>query len=68
VAQERIDGIVAFSQTDFMEDLKKITAPVLAMHDDDDLRRFHATFGKVSEEWHVENLQRFPAWYADDGS
>jgi non-heme chloroperoxidase len=30
------DGIVAFSQTDFTEDLKKITAPVLVMHGDDD--------------------------------
>ena len=30
------DGIVAFSQTDFTQDLKKITAPVLVMHGDDD--------------------------------
>src|SRR3954464_11739114 len=30
------DGIVAFSQTDFTADLKKITAPVLVMHGDDD--------------------------------
>jgi len=30
------DGIVAFSQTDFTEDLKKITIPVLVMHGDDD--------------------------------
>jgi non-heme chloroperoxidase len=30
------DGIVAFSQTDFTEDLKKITVPVLVMHGDDD--------------------------------
>ena len=29
-------GIVAFSQTDFTEDLKKITAPILVMHGDDD--------------------------------
>src|SRR6187455_3120999 len=29
-------GIVAFSQTDFTEDLKKITVPVLVMHGDDD--------------------------------
>jgi pimeloyl-ACP methyl ester carboxylesterase len=29
------DGIVAFSQTDFTEDLKKITVPVLVMHGDD---------------------------------
>ncbi|MCF5067221.1 alpha/beta fold hydrolase, partial [Pseudomonas syringae] len=30
------DGIVAFSQTDFTEDLKGITIPVLVMHGDDD--------------------------------
>jgi non-heme chloroperoxidase len=30
------DSIVAFSQTDFTEDLKKITVPVLVMHGDDD--------------------------------
>ena len=30
------DGIVAFSQTDFTEDLRKITVPVLVMHGDDD--------------------------------
>jgi non-heme chloroperoxidase len=30
------DGIVAFSQTDFTQDLKKITVPVLVMHSEDD--------------------------------
>ena len=35
-AKAHYDGIVAFSQTDFTEDLKKITVPVLAMHGDDD--------------------------------
>ena len=30
------DGIVAFSQTDFTEDLKKINVPVLVMHSEDD--------------------------------
>jgi non-heme chloroperoxidase len=30
------DGIVAFSQTDFTADLKKIALPVLVMHGDDD--------------------------------
>ena len=30
------DGIVAFSQTDFTEDLKKITVPTLVMHSEDD--------------------------------
>jgi non-heme chloroperoxidase len=35
-AKAHSDGIVAFSQTDFTEDLKKITVPVLVMHGDDD--------------------------------
>ena len=34
--KDHYDGIVAFSQTDFTEDLKKITVPVLVMHGDDD--------------------------------
>jgi non-heme chloroperoxidase len=35
-AKAHYDGIVAFSQTDFTEDLKKISIPVLVMHGDDD--------------------------------
>jgi len=35
-AKAHYDGIVAFSQTDFTEDLKKIDIPVLVMHGDDD--------------------------------
>jgi non-heme chloroperoxidase len=35
-AKAHYDGIVAFSQTDFTEDLKRITVPVLVMHGDDD--------------------------------
>jgi non-heme chloroperoxidase len=35
-AKAQYDGIVAFSQTDFTEDLKKITVPVLVMHSEDD--------------------------------
>ncbi|HMG88151.1 MAG TPA: alpha/beta hydrolase [Terracidiphilus sp.] len=35
-AKAHYDGIVAFSQTDFTEDLKKITVPVLVMHGEDD--------------------------------
>ena len=31
-AKAHYDGIVAFSQTDFTEDLKKITVPALVMH------------------------------------
>src|SRR6201998_4842809 len=35
-AKAHYDGIVAFSQTDFTQDLKKITIPVLVMHSEDD--------------------------------
>ncbi|WP_153786388.1 alpha/beta fold hydrolase [Pseudomonas sp. EMN2] len=35
-AKAHHDGIVAFSQTDFSEDLKRIDIPVLVMHGDDD--------------------------------
>jgi len=35
-AKAHHDGIVAFSQTDFTADLKKIKVPVLVMHGDDD--------------------------------
>jgi non-heme chloroperoxidase len=35
-AKAHYDGIVAFSQTDFTADLKKISVPTLVMHGDDD--------------------------------
>jgi non-heme chloroperoxidase len=35
-AKAHYDGIVAFSQTDFTPDLKKMTVPTLVMHGDDD--------------------------------
>src|SRR5260370_28601708 len=35
-AKAHYDGIVAFSQTDFPQHLKKITVPVLVMHSEDD--------------------------------
>ena len=35
-AKAHHDGIVAFSQTDFTEDLKTISVPVLVMHGEDD--------------------------------
>ena len=36
VAKVHYDGIVAISQTDSTADLKKISAPVLVMHGDDE--------------------------------
>jgi non-heme chloroperoxidase len=35
-AKDQYDGIVAFSQTDFTDDLKSTTVPALVMHGDDD--------------------------------
>jgi non-heme chloroperoxidase len=47
-AKAHYDGIVAFSQTDFTEDLKKITVPVLVMHGDDDQVVPYADAGPLS--------------------
>ena len=69
-AKAHYDGIVAFSQTDFTEDLKKITVPVMVMHGDDDqivpYADCWATLGKVTEEWHPENLQGLSPRHAHD--
>ena len=47
-AKAHYDGIVAFSQTDFTEDLKRITLPVLGMHGDDDQIVPHENAGVLS--------------------
>lgn len=47
-AKAQYDGIVAFSQTDFTEDLKKITIPVLVMHSEDDQIVPYAAAGPLS--------------------
>src|ERR1700752_2691474 len=47
-AQAHHGGIVAFSQTDFTDDLKKITVPVLVMHGDDDQIVPYADSGPLS--------------------
>jgi non-heme chloroperoxidase len=47
-AKAHYDGIVAFSQTDFTEDLRKITVPVLVMHGDDDQIVPYADAGPLS--------------------
>ena len=49
-AKAHFDGIVAFSQTDFTEDLKKISVPVLVMHGDDDQIVPYADSGPLSAE------------------
>ncbi len=47
-AKAHYDGIVAFSQTDFTEEMKKITIPVLVMHGDDDQIVPYADSGPLS--------------------
>ena len=47
-AKASYDGVVAFSQTDFTEDLKKISVPVLVMHGDDDQIVPYADSGPLS--------------------
>src|SRR5665213_2724919 len=47
-AKAHYDGVVAFSQTDFTEDLKKITIPVLVMHGEDDQIVPYADSGPLS--------------------
>ena len=47
-AKAHYDSIVAFSQTDFTEDLKKINIPVLVMHGDDDQVVPYADSGPLS--------------------
>ena len=68
-AKAHYDGIVAFSQTDFTDDLKKITVPVLVMHGDDDqivpYAELRAIIGKAAEERDAQDLQGLPARHAD---
>ena len=47
-AKAHYDGIVAFSQTDFTDDLKKISVPVLVMHSEDDQIVPYADAGPLS--------------------
>ena len=49
-AKAHYDGVVAFSQTDFTEDLKKISVPVLVMHGDDDQVVPYADSGPLTAE------------------
>ena len=63
-AKAHYDGIVAFSQTDFTEDLKKITVPVFVMHGDDDqivpYAELRTVVGKVAEERALKTYKGFP--------
>ena len=67
-AKAHYDGIVAFSQTDFTEDLKKISVPVLVMHGEDDQVVPYADAGPLSRqagpERDPEKLPRLPPRHA----
>ena len=64
-AKAQYDGIKAFSETDFTEDLKSIDVPTLVMHGDDDQivpdRRLRAAVGEAAEEGHAQGLREVPA-------
>jgi non-heme chloroperoxidase len=47
-AKAQYDGVVAFSQTDFTEDLKRVSVPSLVMHGDDDQVVPYADSGPLS--------------------
>jgi non-heme chloroperoxidase len=63
-AKAHYDGIVAFSQTDFTPDLKKITVPTLVMHGDDDQIVPYADSGvlsaKLIQEATLKTYKGFP--------
>jgi non-heme chloroperoxidase len=63
-AKAHYDGIVAFSQTDFTEDLKTISVPVLVMHGDDDQIVPYACSGPLSakllKNGTLKTYKRFP--------
>jgi non-heme chloroperoxidase len=62
-AKAHYDGIVAFSQTDFTEDLKGISVPVLVMHGEDDQIVPYADSGPLSAKL-VQNgtLKSYPGF------
>jgi len=63
-AKAHYDGIVAFSQTDFTDDLKKITIAVLVMHGDDDQIVPHADsaplLAKLLKNGTLKTYEGFP--------
>jgi len=68
-AKAHYDGIVAFSQTDFTEDLRKISVPVLVMHGDDDQIVPYADSGPLSarlvQNGTLKTYAGVPTWHAD---
>ena len=68
-AKAHYDGIVAFSQTDFTEDLKKINVPVLVMHSEDDQIVPYVAAGPLSakllKHGTLKTYKDLPARHAD---
>ena len=64
-AKAHYDGIKAFSETDFTEDLKIIDVPTLVMHGDDDqivpIAELGTALNQAAQEWHAEGLQEVPS-------
>ena len=64
-SKAQYDGIKAFSETDFTEDLKIIEVPTLVMHGDDDqivpIAEFGATLSKAPEKGDTQGLQGLSA-------
>ena len=64
------DGVKAFSETDFTEDLKTITVPTLVMHGDDDqivpIANSALLSVEAAEERHAEGLREVPARHVHD--
>ena len=67
-AKAHYDSVVAFSQTDFTEDLKKISVRTLVMHGEDDQVVPYADAGPLSAKLlknaTSEVLQGLPPWHA----
>ena len=62
-AKAHYDGIVAFSQTDFRDDLKSITIPMMVMHgEDDQVVPFDISGKKSAELLHNCVLKTYPGF------
>jgi non-heme chloroperoxidase len=63
-AKAQYDGIKAFSETDFTDDLKVIDVPTLIMHGDDDqivpIAASAALSAKLLKKGHLKVYEKFP--------
>ena len=67
-AKAHYEGIKAYSETDFTEDLKVIAVPTLVMHGDDDqivpYKDAALLSAKLLKPRDAEDLSRVPPWNA----